>query len=548
MNRWTFGAGLGLILFGMDIFEESIKKLWWVTLRNLLQRYTNTGIKAVTVSAIITGILNSSTLVSLLTLGFVGAGMMPLFNAVAVIVGANIGSTATGLIVAIAWSGDLNIGIVALPMISVWAILFLTTQSKYWTYRARGLVWFGLFFLGIGMFKENIDVMKATFDLTQYADMSLRVFGLIGMVVTAIVHSSGAVGVMTLAALSSGVIGFEASFAIILGANIGTTFSSLIAWLHGSTAKRQIGIANMLFNIITVLIGIVLFYPYIWLTLDVMGYRDDPVMGNAMINFIFNLTTSLAFIPFLKLFTRLITWLIPYHKEQYPLHILQYNLPNTTEQKYDADTANIWLQALDDDHKYMTRQALEYISMIWGLDTQRIENNENSASVLDNLIKFDNEVHRKLYLLFKNQMDIVLSSIQTIAWLDLSSEDRVRTQVLLNRFIALSNACKSIENIRENISTLRDNLDSKVRTLYYEMLEIVIMFNRSVYSYHSRTPMLGAQDIADVVRIAKDYRNTILTHVAPMIHQGNIGDVDVSTLVNMTGELVDCVKSLERAC
>lgn len=93
------------------------------------------------------------------------------------------------------------------------------------------MIGFGLFFLGIDFLKENVEVMSQVFNFEQYKGMSLWLFGVIGMIVTAMIQSSGAVGVMTLAALSSGIISFEAGFAIILGANIGTSFTSLIASL-----------------------------------------------------------------------------------------------------------------------------------------------------------------------------------------------------------------------------------------------------------------------------------------------------------------------------
>ena len=144
--------------------------------------------------------------------------------------------------------------------------------------------------------------------------------------------------------------------------------------------------------------------------------------------------------------------------------------------------ASVTLQALEDDKKYMIRQALEYISLIRGIDTNRIEQDEPHASIIDNLIKFDNEVHRHLYDIFKEQLDVIFAYIQKLSSMELSKEDRTTLDNLLISFIGMSNACKSTENIRENISTLRDALDPHIRTLYYELIDIVINLNRAVYS------------------------------------------------------------------
>jgi phosphate:Na+ symporter len=529
----------------MEMFEEALKRLWGPKLSFILQKYTDKWWKATLVGTVITGILNSSTLISLLTLWFVSAGMMKLVNAVGVLVGANIWSTATWLIVGYLWFWEFKISAFALPLIAIWWFIMIISGSKYRSYRAKLLIGFGLFFLGIDFLKENVEVMSQVFDFGKYKDMNLWIFGIIGMIITALVQSSWAVGVMTLAALSSGIITFEAWFAIILWANIGTTFTALIASLTGSTAKRQIGIANVLFNIITVAIGIVLFYPYIWVTLDVLGFRSDPVMGNAIINLVFNATTSLLFIPFLGWFTKLIIQIIPDKKEQFPLQILQISI-TTNEEKYDRENATIYLKALQDDKKYLTRQALTYISLIWWIDTNRIENNEPDASVIDNTIKFDNEYHKNLYSSCKNQLDLVFAYIQQLSSMNLDKDDRKELDILLAWFIWLSNAIKSTENIRENINTLRDALDPNVRTLYYELLVIIIRLNKAIYIKIGRTPLSWKEDIHNVIEDMRTYRNTILSHIAPYVIHGNVGDMDVSSLVNMNGELTDCMKSMAK--
>ena len=358
MNRWILFAWLGLIRFWMEMFEESLKKLWWPKLSQILQQYTNKWWKATLVGTIITWILNSSTLVSLLTLGFVSAGMMTLVSAVGVLVGANIGSTATGLIVWYLGFWEFKISMFALPLIAIGGLIMITTSKKSRSYWAKLLIWFGLFFLGIDFLKENVEVMSQVFNFEQYKDMNLWIFGIIGMIITALVQSSGAVGVMTLAALSSNIITFEAGYAIILWANIGTTFTALLASLTWSTAKRQIGIANVLFNVITVGIGIVLFYPYIWFTLDILWFRSEPVMGNAIINLVFNATTSLAFVPFLWWFAKLIQKLIPERQAIFPLQLLD-NPIWLPDDKYDNDKTSILLWALDHDKKHLTREVLK---------------------------------------------------------------------------------------------------------------------------------------------------------------------------------------------
>ena len=545
MNRWILWAWLWMIRFGMEMFEEALKKLWWPKLSIILQKYTDTWRKATLVGTIITGILNSSTLISLLTLGFVSAGMMKLINAVGVLIGANIWSTATGLMVWYLWFWEFKISAFALPLIAIWWAIMIISGSKYRSYRAKLLIWFGLFFLGIDFLKENVEVMSQIFNFEQYKDMNLWIFGIIGMIITALVQSSWAVGVMTLAALSSNIVTFEAGYAIILGANIGTTFTALIASLTWSTAKRQIGIANVLFNIITVAIGIIFFYPYIWFTLDVLGFRSAPVMWNAIINLVFNATTSLAFIPFLSPFVRLIQTIIPEKQAVFPLQILD-NPIWLPDDKYDNDKTAVLITSLKHDQDYLTKETLHYISFIWWIDILRIQNDEPHASVVRHLIPFDNEIHRKMYESLKEQFDIIFAYMQQVWNLDLDNDERQKFTKLLNGYIGLSNAAKAIENIRENINSLRDSIDPHVHVIYSELLDIIIRTNRSVSSHISKKQSKTPEHIGTLIEDMRLYRNNILSHVAPYVVNGNVWDMDVSSLVNMNGEITDCIKDLSK--
>ncbi len=531
MNWWILFAGLWLIRFGLEMFEEALKKLWWPKLSLILQRYTDKWRKATLVGTIVTGILNSSTLVSLLTLGFVSAGMMKLINAVWVLVGANIWSTATGMIVWYLWFGEFKISMFAIPLIAIGGVIMILTSKKPRTFWSKLLIGFGLFFLGIDFLKENMEVMSEVFDFAKYKDMNLWIFGLIGMIVTAMIQSSGAVGVMTLAALHSGIITFEAGFAIILWANIGTTFTALVASLSGSVARRQIGVANVLFNIITVGIGIILFQPYIRLTLDVLWFHNNLAIGNAVINLIFNATTSIAFIPFLWWFVWLIKKIIPDKAEVYPLQIVHHPI---TDQSHDEAMIDIYINALESDRLTLRDQVVEYVWYIWSIDTKSVR---DGAQIVT-LKKFDNDAHRDLYDTIKNQLDIILPYIQHLHRLNTDKEHEQRIDSLLRVFIAMSNTIKSTKNIRDNITTMREAIDPKLIEIYSELRHLVAQL--LIHNYHDTD-----QIRASVYEI-KTYRNDIISRVSSMITNGNVWPMDLSSLVNMTGELVDVAKSNAR--
>jgi hypothetical protein len=149
-----------------------------------------------------------------------------------------------------------------------------------------------------------------------------------------------------------------------------------------------------------------------------------------------------------------------------------------------------------------------------------------------------------MYAKFKNQLDLVLSYIQQLSTLELDTEDRAQIRPLRERAIGLSGACKSIENIRENIHTLRDALDPNLKKIYYELMDMVIRLNKSIYHHIGRTPIKNAEDIDTVIDDMRNYRNNILNHVAPYVINGNVGDMDLSSLVNLTTELTESMKNM----
>lgn len=170
--------------------------------------------------------------------------------------------------------------------------------------------------------KESVEMIRDTFDISIYSSLPLIGFGILGMVFSAMMSSSGALGIITLAAVDGGIISFPASVAIMMGANIGTTWTAFLASLGGGKAKRQVAMSHVLFNVLSTIIGIVFFWQYIWISNDLLGFKDNPAMSNAVLAVIYNVNTVVLFGFFIKPFTRLILRLVPdKENEKELLHI-----------------------------------------------------------------------------------------------------------------------------------------------------------------------------------------------------------------------------------
>ena len=300
---WKFIAGLGIFLFGMRQLELALSELTGPSFKRFLRKHTKNKIKAVLSGTCVTAILQSSSVVSLIVLAFVGAGIMQLKHALGIIIGSNLGTTFTGWIVA-TLGFKLSIESFALPLVGIGGIgliVFLANIRVYNLFRV--LVGFGLLFLGLDYMKTSIEYLAQNFDLEIFAAYPTWMFLLIGFVLTALIQSSSASMAITLSALYGEVISFEAAAAIVIGSDLGTTITVILGAIGGVAAKKRVALSHFIFNLITDLMAFVFMIPLINLVTQIMGIQD-PMIALVLFHSSFNLLGILIFFPFLSLFAR----------------------------------------------------------------------------------------------------------------------------------------------------------------------------------------------------------------------------------------------------
>lgn len=191
-DLWMFIAGLGIFLFGMFHLENGLKGLAGNSFKKLLQRFTNKRWKGILTGSFVTAILQSSSLVTLLVLAFLGSGMITLQNSLGVVFGANLGTTVTAWIVATV-GFKLNIADLSYPFLAIGSLSYLLLDKrpvlKNW---GSFLIGFGLLFLGLDFMKTSIENVAQQVDLSLYADLGLWIFPLIGLIITVLIQSSSA--------------------------------------------------------------------------------------------------------------------------------------------------------------------------------------------------------------------------------------------------------------------------------------------------------------------------------------------------------------------
>src|SRR6056297_629174 len=236
-NAQEIAAGVAIFLFGMLMLEDGFKLLGGGTLERLLERATRTVSRSILFGIVSTTLLQSSSLVSVITISFLSAGLISLIGGVGIIFGANIGTT-TGAWLIAGLGLKVNIAAYAMPMIAL-SIVFVFQKSRVLRGVGYALAGLGFLFLGIHHMKEGFDAYKDQIDLLRFALpglIGLVVYTLLGTVSTVVMQSSHATMVLILTALSAGQITYENALALAIGGNIGTTITAIriktiVAWL-----------------------------------------------------------------------------------------------------------------------------------------------------------------------------------------------------------------------------------------------------------------------------------------------------------------------------
>jgi phosphate:Na+ symporter len=300
---WKLLAGLGMFLYGMFHLEDTMKQLEGRSFKLFLQKHTKKKLSAIFSGTLVTAVLQSSSIVNLMVLSFVGAGMLTMRNALSVALGANIGGTFNSWLVALL-GFKIDIGNFTMPIIGLAGLGLIVFRNKKTLYQiAKFCMGFGLLFLGLDFMKESMDAMIKAFDFAPYLSYPRIVFVLIGFVLTALIQTSAATVVIVLSALYAHILPIETAVAVVLGAELGTTIKIVIGSIGGLAAKKRVAFGNILFNFIISLFGFIFLVPIISLLDNVLGLQDPIFILVAFQTFI-NIVGVVLFYFFLDGFAR----------------------------------------------------------------------------------------------------------------------------------------------------------------------------------------------------------------------------------------------------
>ena len=327
INLLSLIGSLGLFLFGMKTMSEGLEKFAGDRLRNILAAMTKNRIMGVLTGISVTALIQSSSATTVMVVSFVNAGLMTLKQAIGVIMGANVGTTATAWIIS-AIGFKINIAAMSLPLLAIGIPLIFSNKSKR---KSIGEFVFGFSFLFMGLsFLQqsatdlNIGELVATL-LAGVADggfLTIILFVIVGALVTMLVQASAATMAITLMLFDMQIPGFglEQAAALAMGQNIGTTITAFIASLTANTQARRAALAHMFFNVFGVVVVLVMFYPFCngvsWFVDHVMHNGGNDLFKLSAFHTAFNVFNTLLLIGFVKQIETFVCRVLPQKEKQ----------------------------------------------------------------------------------------------------------------------------------------------------------------------------------------------------------------------------------------
>lgn len=294
MNMGAILGGLGLFLLAMKLITDGLRLAAGKNLRKILGHWTNTPRRGIFSGFLITAIVQSSSAVTVATIGFVNAGLLTLHQALGVVYGTNVGTTMTAWLVALL-GFKLKIEYLALPLIGLGMLLRLFAANSRRMALGDAIAGFGLFFIGINILVNAFDGAANSLDIHGIAAdnvATLILFLLIGAAVTVLTQSSSAATAMILTAVTGNLLSLSSAAAMVIGANIGTTSTAALAVINATPNARRVATAHILFNVLTAIVALLLLPVLLWfveISSELLGLHRVPAIMLALFHTTFNI-------------------------------------------------------------------------------------------------------------------------------------------------------------------------------------------------------------------------------------------------------------------
>ncbi len=533
IDIWRLAAGLGLFLFGMHELEEALKLLTGRSFKKFLREHTAHPVKGVIAGAATTAALQSSSVVSLIVLAFVGTGVISMSSALGIVFGANLGTTATGWIVATI-GFKLDIEALSLPLIAIGGLGVVWsrqgTKRSGFSHLVAGL---GLMLIGLEFMKSGAISATALFDPERLAAYPPIVFLLTGLVVTALIQSSSATIMITLSALYAGVIPLPSAAAVAIGADLGTTITALLGALAGSTDKKRVAVAIIILNVVTDVIAFLSMTPLLFFITSVVGLTD-PLYSLVAFHSLFNLVGILIFLPMIGPMSH---WLARQFQEtdhSILRHVRESDLgvPEAAIENLNRETLRLIDQSAALNQLTFGLPVTDAFYDVGDdrLGVRLFESAPNYARSYDDIKQLEGEI---------------LTYAMRLQEVRIDTDDSEKLGQAIVAIRAAVHSAKSLKDTHEDLQGFLDSVDDRFNAWHGRFRDGARDFYQSLYSLKAAT---SAGHRFEILVELKSKNEQLHTSLHADIHEevsvGHLNEVQISTLLNVNRELFVSNQSL----
>lgn len=542
-------AGVAIFLFGMLFLEEGFKAFTGGLLEKLLAKTTDKTWKSLSFGIVSTTIMQSSSLVSVITISFISAGLITLVAGIGIIFGANIGTT-TGAWLVAAFGLKVKISAYAMPML-VFGIVLSFQSSKYLKGIGSVLAGLGFLFLGIHYMKEGFEAFKDSFDLAAHAVPGypgLFLFAAIGAAATVVMQSSHATLVLILTALAANQITYENALALAIGANIGTTITAIIGALSANVEGKRLAGAHLIFNVATGVIAIAFIHQFVvavdWVSVKTGIAQDNYTMKLAVFHTLFNITGVIVMVPLMNKLADFLVKFLPEksHEVAEPLYLndAAFDFPETVLM---ATRKEVW---------HLFDSAFELMAHGINLHRTQILKSPDLEKTIDDdreIIEFDmDELYEsKVKILYAAIIEFISRSQSQIP--NVFSEELFR---LRNAAAEIVECVKDIKHMRKNTTRYMVSDNEHIRKEYNILRLKIANILREIYEHREdEEHSLAVLELDELKAEVEEAQIDLNERVNKLLQEHLITPIMATSLLNdfnysdqTANNLIDAAQSL----
>lgn len=523
---WQVLAGVAIFMLGMRLLAESLRTLAGRGAKLYLKKQTGRPLSAIVGGTVITGLVQSSSVVNLIVLGFVGAGIIPMANALAITLGTNIGTTLNTWILATI-GFKLEIETLALPAIAIAGILKEAFPTRYKFNNWLGfLLGLGFLFYGLGMMRIGMEHSISKMDFAAFSDLPGIVYVIAGLTVTVLTQSSAATNAIVLSVLNAGIVNLHTAMLIMLGSEVGTTIKLVIAAAGKEAAMKRVAFGNFIFNLVTITVVFIFLKQINYFIVKTIAITD-PLVSLAFFQTMINLLAVILFFPVLGPLARFLEKRFD-NKGQTTRYINKVPAPNI----------DLAIDALEQETICFLKEVIQYCLNVFDKDDMEILNEEISKGFTElnceGRYQFIKHLHGDMYAYY--------TEVQS------ASENPEQILQLEQLMASVRNgmyAAKSMKDAIIDIEQLRNSGDDIKYQFYIQARETAAhLLEQLALPLQSTERDVNFSILVEIYQQIRTGYNDRLSNLYKKALVPQLSEVEISTIINFNREVYTAFKSL----